>query len=858
VNMFRVKNEKELISYGPRDFSPERQPDGRSSVDKSREMIETAMRKGYCFFEWTHKRLDGVEFPADVLLTRVEQAGKQFLQATVRDITDRKRSEEALIESKEYLNNIINAIGDPVFVKDNQYRFILANDALCRMIGAEREDVIGKTLGESLPEDQMEHFLAVDKIVLESGQENLCEEPLTGADGKILTIVTRKSRYIDEQGNKFLVGVIRDITERKHSEESLRRLATVVKDSNDAITIQDFEGRITAWNRGAELMYGYTEEEALRMSIWDLTPPDKVTELKEVTHRLMEGEKITTFETKRIAKDGRVLDVWLTITKLVDDSGKIIGIASTARDVTDRKRSDEVLREQEFKLRSITDTAQDAILMMDDSGRITFWNPAAERIFGYGAQEALGKDLHALIAPQRYHEDFQEAYPGFLNTGEGKSVGKTSESKALRKDGREIDVELSLASVRINDRWHAAGTVRDISERKLLEEQYRQAMKMETVGRLAGGVAHDFNNMLTVITGYTDMMLTQLDQHDPLCKDVIEVQNAADRAANLTRQLLAFSRKQILEPQIINLNSVLADLHKMLHRVIGEDIDLATVPNPELCNIEADPGQIEQVIVNLVVNARDSMPSGGKLTIETQNIYLDEDYCRIHTDIKPGDFAMIAVSDNGCGISQEIISKIFEPFFTTKEVGKGTGLGLATVFGIVKQSGGSINVYSEVGKGSSFKIYFPKKDMVADAITRRTRQIEDDGLRGTGTILIVEDEEIVREMAVKVLKTNGYNVITAQTGNAALLICRQMDKPVDLVLTDVVMPGISGIQFIGELRKFWPNTKVIFMSGYTPDAILHQGILEPGTPFIGKPFRMAELLKKVKGVIKSAESPTGK
>jgi two-component system cell cycle sensor histidine kinase/response regulator CckA len=697
------------------------------------EMIETAMREGFHRFEWTHKRVDGEEFIADVLLTRMEYAGRQFLQATVRDITERKQAEELLRLSQERYRNLINNQGEGVGITDLDERFIYVNPAASDILGIPIDELLG-------------------------------------------------------------------------------------------------------------------------MRLDDLVSPQDLPILRDQSQKRKLNER-ASYEMRVIRPDGAEICLLVTATPQLDEKGNVTGSFGVFRDITARKQTEELLREQEFKLRSITDTAQDAILMMDDSGAITFWNPAAERIFGYTTQEAIGRDLHALIAPSQYHDAFQEAYTEFLKTGKGNAIGKTIELKGLRKDGKEIDVEVSLAPILVKDKWHAAGVVRDISARKSLEEQFHQAMKMETVGRLAGGVAHDFNNLLTVISGYSDMMLNQLEKNDPLYSNVQEIQNASDRAANLTRQLLAFSRKQILEPQVINLNSILTDLNKMLRRIIGEDIDLITVPNPDLWNIEADPGQVEQVIVNLSVNSRDAMPGGGKLTTETQNVHLDEEYCQVHPGVIAGDYAMLAVSDNGSGMSQEIMSKIFEPFFTTKEAGKGTGLGLATVYGIVKQSGGYVNVYSEIGTGTSFKVYFPKKDKEADAVVRHARPLDFEEVRGIETILIVEDEEVVREMAAKVLKKNGYKVIAAVTGGDALLQCQKMKEPVDMVLTDVIMPGISGPEFADELRKLWPDIKVLFMSGYTADAIMNQKTLEPGTPFIGKPFRMAELLKKVRDVLTSSKAP---
>jgi signal transduction histidine kinase len=398
-------------------------------------------------------------------------------------------------------------------------------------------------------------------------------------------------------------------------------------------------------------------------------------------------------------------------------------------------------------------------------------------------------------------------------------------------------------------------TIQDVTERKraeeekaLLQEQLRQSQKMEAIGKLAGGVAHDFNNLLTVIQGYSELILKGLNPDNRLCQDVREILNASERASSLTRQLLAFSRKQVLQPKVLDLNLHVSNMDKMLRRMIGEDIELVTLLAKDLGRIKADPGQIEQVILNLAVNAKDAMLSGGKLTIQTANVELDENYARSHIIVTPGNYVILSVSDTGVGMTPEIKERIFEPFFTTKEKGKGTGLGLSTVYGIVQQSGGNIWVYSEPGLGTTFKIYLPRIEEGTESL--RPAAVSTKPLGGSETILLVEDEEMVRKLACTVLEKNGYRVLEAPNGEEALRIAQEHSaKQIHLMITDVVMPRMSGRELADCLESVRPEMKVLYMSGYTDDAIIHHGVLDPGIAYIQKPFAPDVLALKVREVL---------
>ncbi len=504
------------------------------------------------------------------------------------------------------------------------------------------------------------------------------------------------------------------------------------------------------------------------------------------------------------------------------------------------------LRESEEKFYQMSSSAQDAFIVVDNEGKISFWNKAAEQIFGYLEKEALGKEVDKLIIPERYREAYRKGFTKFRQTGTGRAVGKTLELTGIKKDGTEFPIEISLSAAKLKDRWNAIGILRDISERKQLEAQFLQAQKMEAIGRLAGGIAHDFNNILTTIIGNSELILMSGGIEDSLRESIEEIKKAGEKATLLTRQLLAFSRKEKISPQVLDLNDLIANTEKMLRRVIGEDIELVTKLQPELGLVKVDPSQMDQILMNLAVNCRDAMPKGGKLIIETANVDLAPKYFQDHgVKDKPGPYVMLAVSDTGIGMDRETQSKIFDPFFTTKR--EGTGLGLSTVYGIVKQNGGFIWVYSEPGRGTTIKIYFPRAEEKTEP--NPEEEISRDLLHGSETIMVVEDEEKVRNLAVKILRKHGYRVLEAPDGEEALRISDRYKGSIHLLLTDVIMPGMDGRELAGILAHRRPGIKVIYISGYTSNSISHHGVLEQKVNLLQKPFSPETLAKKVRKVL---------
>ncbi len=620
--------------------------------------------------------------------------------------------------------------------------------------------------------------------------------------------------------------------------------------ANDIILLMDSDGSIIEANDRAVDVYGYSREDLLRLNIRDLRDPSEREALETQWKEVGERGSIL-FEGVHRRKDGGAVPVEVSSRSIAVESRVLR--QSVIRDITERRRAQAALLESERRFRQVVEHAPEGI-MVDIGARVRYLNPAGVRLLGaQSASELLGRSILDLCYP----DERAEVQARFDKVAQGAFV-PLAERRFTRLDGETLYAEVCAVHIEYDGQPAALVFFRDVGERKrteaeraLLEAQLQQARKMESVGRLAGGVAHDFNNHLTVINGYCDMLKAQLPAGDPALDAIEEIRTAGRRAAALTRQLLAFSRKQIAEPRPITLNDVVTDAGGMLRRLIGADVEIVTNLDPAPVTIMADRGQMNQVLVNLAVNARDAMPRGGRLTIETGAAAIDETCASLHPDARPGRYATLSVADNGAGMSPEIMQKIFEPFFTTKEMGAGTGLGLATVYGIVRQNRGWIRVFSELGRGAMFQVYLPRVEDAAEAAPLSPAAGD---ARGSETVLVVEDHPEVRRLTLTILSLQGYRLLEASGGAEALALAAGFPEPIHLLLTDVVMPGMTGVELATRLFETRPSMKVLLTSGYTADAISRQGVLDAGAAYLAKPFTAAQLAVKIREVLDGPKS----
>ena len=666
----------------------------------------------------------------------------------------------------------------------------------------------------------------------------------------VWSVVLVMVSFVAAGGRMFVVQ--RQLLMRSRQLQSnLSLLKGITEGTMDAIFVKDLEGRYLMINSAGAGFVGMAVEEIVGKTDRELFDPETALRVMEADRSVMAQGMTQTFEERAISNGAERLYL-STKGPYRDAQGEIVGLLGVARDITEQKRAEDEVRQSQQKLRIHFEHTPLAVVEWDLDFRVAAWNPSAERIFGYSRQEALGQHA-SFIVPKQYWGHVDGVWQGLLR----QTGGARSTNDNVTKEGRTISCEWYNTPL-VDDSGKVLGVAslaQDVTERVALEEQLRQSQKMEAVGRLAGGVAHDFNNLLTVILGYSQILADGLPPGSRLADSTGQIKSAADRAAGITRQLLAFSRKTVLSPRVINLNEVVLNLDSLLRRLIGDDIEVFTVPAKDLGSVKADPSQIEQVVMNLALNARDAMPHGGKLTLETSNVTLDAPYAREHQSVEPGRYVMLAVSDSGEGMSSDTQARIFEPFYTTKDVGKGTGLGLSMVYGIVKQSGGFIWVYSEPNRGSTFKIYFPRIDQPAELLAAEKHV--DKVQRGTETILLVEDDEQLRQLGSSMLARCGYNVLVASTPEEGLAVCKANSRDIRLLVTDVVMPRMNGRQLAEQILKLHPAIKVLYVSGYTNNAIVHYGVLDPGLWFLPKPFTVSALVAKVREVLDTAEAPSG-
>jgi PAS domain S-box-containing protein len=793
--------------------------------------------------------------------------------------------------AEENYRSIFDNAVEGIFQSTPQGRFITVNQAMARLFGYDSP----KEMIESVTD--ITHQVYVNPGDRAKSAELTNQEILRGfefqayrKDGKLIWLSLNRRSVCDENGIElYREGSVEDITERKRVEEMQARLAAHAlfrADVSAALAVNRAPLRTTlelcaaaqvqhlgaafarVWtlNRDQEVldlqasagMYTHIDGGHARVPV-GMFKIGKIAQERQphITNNVQSDPRVSDKEWAQregmvafagypLIVEDRLLGVMAMFSReaLADDTiDALASVADVISQSIERKRAEQELGQSEERYRDLVENAHDIIYSHDLKGNYTSINRAGEQITGYTREECLSLNIADTIAPESLN-----MVRDLMAQKLAGQQGTTYEIEIVAKNGKRIAVEVNTKLI-LQDGAPVGvqGIARDVTDRKHLEDQLRQSQKMEAIGQLAGGVAHDFNNLLTAINGYSTLALQRLEDDHPVKSYLEEVKKAGDRAANLTRQLLAFGRKQILQPLPINLNDVVTDMNNMLRRLIGEDIVLTAKLDPALKKIQADPGQIEQVLVNLVVNARDAMPQGGKLTIETSSRELDPEYAAKHVGVQPGNYVMLAVSDTGFGMTEETKGRIFDPFYTTKEKGKGTGLGLSTVYGIIKQSGGNIWVYSEPNRGTTFKVYLPQLEV--DVPSAAKRVTEGPIPSGSETILLVEDEDVVRGLTREILEQAGYKVIEAAQGEKAVQLFSEAAREIDLLLTDVVMPGVSGKELANRVTRLRPDLKVLFMSGYTDEAIVHHGVLDSDVQFIQKPFSPASLARKVREVL---------
>ncbi|HUB65867.1 MAG TPA: PAS domain S-box protein, partial [Candidatus Methylacidiphilales bacterium] len=769
----------------------------------------------------------------------LSQAQKEMLQILARQVMthlELHRHSHKLIESEERLRLVTNNARLGLVVVDRDRRYIYANDAYCEILGLPTSDIVGKRVPDVLTAVYDEQIRPrLDRAF--SGERVAYElhKPDVSTEGHYYEVRYEPTKTGDTV--TLVIVVIANITERKLAELSVKRLAAIVEYSEDAIISKDLNGIITSWNQGAQTIFGYSAEEMIGLSILRLIPEERQSEEAQILASIARGESVNHFETQRRTKDGRLIDVSVTASPLKDASGKPIGVSKVARDITRRKKAEMQIAEQAAFL----DKARDAILVQDLEGRILFWNKGAERIYGWASHEVLDRNIGELLysVPAK----FQELNRQTIDQGEW-----NGELQHLTKDRREIIVEARWTLIR-NDAGRPKSILAintDITEKKKIETQFMRAQRMESIGTLAGGVAHDLNNILSPILLSIEVLKIRFNQPEAkIILDTIEV--SARRGADIVRQVLSFARGVEGERIEIQPKHLLKDLQSIVKDTFPKDIRLAFSVPHDSWTILGDPTQVHQVLLNLCVNARDAMPHGGNLSLLVENCHLDEQYAAMNIQAVPGCYVVISVVDSGTGMSPDVIDKIFEPFFTTKAPNKGTGLGLSTVMAVVKSHGGFVNVYSEPGKGTTFKVYLPARDKPSEG----GAEVDIIELpRGNGeTILLVDDEASVLTITSQTLQAFGYKVLTSTDGADALAVYVQHRHEIALVLADMMMPIMDGPSMIYALKRVNSEVKIIAASGLNT----HENAVKASGAgiqhFLTKPYTARTLLKTVRAVL---------
>ncbi len=844
--------------------------------------------------------IDAGTFPARSRYLLAGSGAAASLLVTLLGTLIIRRSLREAENTEVKFQSLLDATPDAMVIIDRNGSVTLVNRQTEAMFGYSRRELLGKTFEDLIHQQSPEERAGASSSTWTTVTQRVEVTPMFVGrckDGAELTLEINFSPLETKDG-VLLISTMRNVTERRRREFHRGARQAVRRILADAVTLEKAAPALLqgvcaglGWDLGALWVTEAGTGSPRRTGLWHrpgVTPADPATSAPTLAsgsglvHNVLKGgppawlpvfsgagAKSSRYLTLAfpIAPGEKVLgalEFWSPETVEPDEEliETLNNVANQVGHYLQRKTAEQAVYESEARKRAILEAALDAIITIDRGGRVIEFNPAAEEIFGRRRGAAMGKEMAGMILPTGAGQRFRLSLAEYLATGDSATLAGRLEMSGLRADGREFPLELTLTPIIMDGPPLFTAYIRDISDRKRTEEalrdteeRFRQAQKMEAIGRLAGGVAHDFNNLMTVINGCTEILREDFPQSPEAGELLEEVHSAGTRAAKLTGQLLAFSRRQVLAPKVLDLNGIVTDLNKMLHRLIGEDIQLSTAQGADLDRVKVDRGQIEQVLMNLVVNARDAMPHGGKLTLETANVDLDETYCRAYPELTPGPYVLLAVSDTGSGMTREVQARLFEPFFTTKEVGKGTGLGLATVYGIVKQSGGHVAVYSEPGHGTTFKIYLPRvEEPISEMLPSRSSH---ELPAGSATVLLVEDEDDVRALTRRLLQRAGYCVLEARNGAEALATWAKVKADIDLVVTDVVMPGMNGGEVARRMLADRPDLKLLFLSGYTDSAVVQHNLLEDGAAFLQKPYTPRALARKLHELLSASPVERG-
>jgi two-component system cell cycle sensor histidine kinase/response regulator CckA len=816
-------------------------------LDAVRRKWSDVIEQGGRFeMELRYRRHDG-EYRwmlARVVPLRDGEGQIQTWVGTSVDIEDLKRAQSELHRSQRELGDFFENASIALHWVGPDGTILRVNQAELDLLGYTRDEYVGRNIMEF----HDDRSVIEDILRRVTSGEVLHEYParLRCKDGSIKDVLIDSSVFFDDGQFKHTRSFTRDVTTERQAQEATARLAAIVASSTDGIISKTLDGVVTSWNAAAERIFGYTETEMVGQPIFRLIPEEYHDAERDLLAQIGQGEPVEVSEAERITKDGRRIHISVSVSPIHDSQGRVIGASSIKRDITERKQAAETLRQSQERLQLALKAARMGTWRWDVTTNALSWDEGLENLYDLAPDETITRYEQFI---ERVHQD-------------DRAFVESSVQRAL--DGGGLDYEFRIVLPNGLVRWLAdqgrvvrdqsgellymTGVCLDVTDRKHAEERLRQAQRMESVGQLAGGIAHEANNMMSVVLGCADYVLQRSDLSEPVRQDVAQIWKAAKRTAGVTQQLLAFSRRQMLQPQVLDLNATVRSLEPILTRTLGESSGLRMHLSASLGRVRADPGQLEQVLINLTLNARDAMQDGGRLTIETMNVVLDPRYVAAKPveTLKPGEYAALIVTDTGHGMDRETLSRIFEPFFTTKGVGQGTGLGLSTVYGIVKQSGGFIWAYSEPGLGTTFKLYFPLVstiDEVTDAPETIPPALPDE------VVLIAEDEPMVRGIMARTLRDNGYGVLEAADGREALEILEARGGDVSLIIADVVMPGLGGREMAARLAQRWPRVSVLFTSGYTGLDVVRRGLMEEGREFIQKPLAPDELIRKVRQMV---------